>query len=546
MIVAQPQQVPPYPAQLPPVRPPQEASSSAVSDAGSSAASFALGELQEQIRETQSSLAGHADKVRQLEGVLAEHDAIKREVANLRETLSVRASQPKGSLAQVFEQSNEHEVEEEHSEFDAEDDDDIRSVGTAVPHELERVDEEDEDSQSASNEDEAHRAPRPHTPEPGSLGMEDNEHKSLFKSRGGGRPLSGHFTDVSLSDRSTSPTSAAISEELAQRLSELATQLETALQLSRSLAQQHEQAQGTISALQDKVAVLEGRVETTEVTAQEVAAAVEELRSAPADSSASASKENESLSVMVNEWKKHVEGRWSNVSEEWTSERDRLRRATEEWERRAGSLEATVNSAVSRMDAGLERVEGIVRLNAAIGNGESQPRHHGLATPPSPRSLSGDSPRASRARRRRASRSRSPASGSETSSSGVDVHPALESSSSGSEAASVPSSLATSFTDSPRARTKNPWLSRKGAALTDDDVEEPLLEEEEAQEDAKKGQSLLAPTRKGDAEPGQYPLTPKPSFDEDAPKRTAAMTKALRPTPDMVSFTSQDEFVLGC
>jgi hypothetical protein len=523
--------LPPYPTQLPPVRPPQPASetgaTSGGSDSGSVGAAAALGELQEQLRETQSSLAGHADKVRALEGVLAEHDAIKREVANLRETISVRAptTSHKGSLAHVF----DHNEEEETSSFDGEsDDDDVRSVGTAVPHELERVDEEDEEALRTSSDDEEaqHRAPRPRTPEPGSLGMNDGEHSSMFSSRGG-RPNSSHFTDVPLSDRSSSPS--PISEELAQRLAALATQLEAALEMSRSLSQQQEQAHGTISALQEKVATLEGRMQVTEVTVQQAAADVEEIKAmpAPAPAAASSSESSESVMEMVNEWKKNVDGQWSNAQEEWIAERERLRRATEEWERRTTALETTVQSAVSRVDAGLERVDSLARLGAVVRSG-GEPPNHGLVTPPSPRSLSGDSPRNSRVRRRRGSRSSSRSRGSETSSSGVDVHPALETSSSSSEGASVASSLATSFTGSPR-RTKMPWPLRSGAAM-DEDIEDPEHEEEGLKPSA-------AGTRKGDAEPGQYPLTPKASFDDEATRsRAAPGVKALRSSADMVSF----------
>jgi hypothetical protein len=45
----------------------------------------ALADIQVQLHDTQSSLANHVDKVRVLEGVFAEHDAIKREVNLLTE-----------------------------------------------------------------------------------------------------------------------------------------------------------------------------------------------------------------------------------------------------------------------------------------------------------------------------------------------------------------------------------------------------------------------------------------------------------------------------
>jgi len=54
--------------------------STPVNDPSSSNSKPDLAELQAQLHETQSLLAAHIDKIRALEGVLAEHEAIKREV----------------------------------------------------------------------------------------------------------------------------------------------------------------------------------------------------------------------------------------------------------------------------------------------------------------------------------------------------------------------------------------------------------------------------------------------------------------------------------
>jgi hypothetical protein len=42
-----------------------------------SPAAAALSDLQSQLHDTQTSLVNHVDKVRALEGVIAEHDAVK-------------------------------------------------------------------------------------------------------------------------------------------------------------------------------------------------------------------------------------------------------------------------------------------------------------------------------------------------------------------------------------------------------------------------------------------------------------------------------------
>jgi hypothetical protein len=48
------------------------------------ASASTLNGLQTQLHDTQTSLANHVDKIRALEGVFAEHKAIKRKVGMLR------------------------------------------------------------------------------------------------------------------------------------------------------------------------------------------------------------------------------------------------------------------------------------------------------------------------------------------------------------------------------------------------------------------------------------------------------------------------------
>ena len=75
----QPPNLPPYPLSLPPVRPPLQNQDPPEPTQPSTTAltAPALSDLQGQLHDTQFSLAVHIDKVRALEGVLAEHDAMK-------------------------------------------------------------------------------------------------------------------------------------------------------------------------------------------------------------------------------------------------------------------------------------------------------------------------------------------------------------------------------------------------------------------------------------------------------------------------------------
>ncbi|KAJ3777088.1 hypothetical protein EV361DRAFT_944381 [Lentinula raphanica] len=378
-----------------------------------------LNDLQTQLKDTQSSLSQHIDKIRMLEDALKEQEAIRHEVRLLRDMMdAVQRREEPTRMTTSSKPRRQSELEprggfdiDEEEESDALDDDfedDSRSVGTVVPHELERVDEEDEDTALADDEplqaqvdeldlvthEEETRQPsaptgtteaeledaeveeeqrqevgRPRTPEPNQLGM-----------------------SVPRSSAISSPTKPSQSllntvvDELTSRLTTLSTQLESALALSSTLQAQHSAAQSTISALESKVEALENLVAVNLAVQQRPSTAAPE----PVERTAPPTTERESLISMVTEWKKSVEGQWSNVQEEWHQERERLNRAREEWENK-----------VRLVDDGLERIERIQSVaqskNTSFfhGNGDIK---HGLVTPPSPRSLSSDSNRPRRKR----------------------------------------------------------------------------------------------------------------------------------------------------
>ncbi|KAF8960960.1 hypothetical protein BDZ97DRAFT_2034132 [Flammula alnicola] len=129
---AVPANLPPFPTHLPPVRPPHEAhpqaggSNSPLPDhpsvnPSSSVSAAAVVDLQSQLRDTQSSLASHLDK--------------------LRHELEAQLHPPHHHERHEHEHEEDDASEREISDDD-DDDDDARSVSTVLPHELERVDED--------------------------------------------------------------------------------------------------------------------------------------------------------------------------------------------------------------------------------------------------------------------------------------------------------------------------------------------------------------------------------------------------------------------
>lgn len=359
-----------------------------------------------------------------LESALKEQDDIRLEVRVLREMMTVARRRDLADSRRVNVDKHFRLLDVDLREgFDAEDDeegtsedDDGMSISTAVPHELERVDEEDEEQVQSSDEssklhgiqddrpddageehrddedDKEHQAEqeerrrrrdelgRPRTPEPNSLGIGE-----LFDSRPRAKTIRSptsphHLNGVSLS----------VVEDLTSRLASLSSQLESALELSTTLQAQHTSAQSIISTLESKVEALEGLV-TAALDGQ--SRSKEQLPSVVSNQTSL-----EPVTSMILEWKKSVEGQWSNVQEEWSQERERLSRVREEFE-----------SKTRLVDSGLEKIDHLHRLaNISAGtpvyaNGEASRHHGGLATPPSPRSLSSDS---NRPRKRRSSSAR--------------------------------------------------------------------------------------------------------------------------------------------
>jgi len=163
----------------------------------------------------------------------------------------------------------------------------------------------------------------------------------------------------SLDEEDIAPSSGpqqSVIDELFQRLSTLSTQLESAIELSSSLQAQHAAAQSTISVLESKVSSLESLVQQSQ---------------APPPPAAEPAPHPDSLTQMLNDWKKSVEGQWSSVREEWASERERLASAREEWESKVKSVETSLSTSAAQFDAGLANLAILQRQQQlGLGNGE--------------------------------------------------------------------------------------------------------------------------------------------------------------------------------
>ncbi|KAF6741515.1 hypothetical protein DFP72DRAFT_1180477 [Ephemerocybe angulata] len=317
-------------------------------------------ELQVQLRDTQSKLAGQVDKIRALKAVLSEQESTERGVETLREMIESRQRElegPKGGF--------------EDDEGD-EGDDDARSVSAVVPHELESVEEEDEseevdleketedrdrrevEAEGAAREELERRNEtdpgRPHTPEP--LATPSSSSNLRVPS-----PLS------------QSPT-GVVMEEIQEQIVQLTAQVSAVVALTSRLGAQHTAAQSTIRALERKVEQLESLLRALVAPAPapvpEPTPVEEEKEVVKEEAEEERGESKELLSERITEWMK-------------TS-------------RSSGITGSRVRG------AGSQRICG--GYGGRVGNGDVV-KHNGLVTPPSPRSQSGDSGRYRRRVRRR-------------------------------------------------------------------------------------------------------------------------------------------------
>ncbi|KXN86843.1 hypothetical protein AN958_09579 [Leucoagaricus sp. SymC.cos] len=486
-----PSNIPPYPSSLPAVRPtrqpspsrPQEShpvpsSSSPPSDQhpppqpeqqppSSSPPTTVISQLQSQLHDTQTSLAEHANKVRALEEVLADQDLIRKEIHDLRHLIENRRQEIMFDPGHDLEQDGQQDgLLEPRGGFDHDDDDDIqhiRIVTTIIPHELERVEEEDEEQIAAAErsdhsqvDEEGYGEDRadPIDPEREREGDTDRQRERQYEAAeqealrkqedlNVGRPRTpepsfGLRTDdgkdakptVNVNVNSprtstTAPMNGVTTDEMLEQVLQLSAQLSAMAKLTSSMEAQYAAAQDTIKVLESKVTDLERVVKET--NEKVIPASVPEPTPTPTPVAEPEVKENvedvkQSLTEFFSEWKKTVEGQWSDVKEEWREERERMKRAREEWEVKMKSMDNNldkmnqlhttttslvkdISSQKQELSRIQERVQSqfqqVVGLRMANGEATKHGRSSGLVTPPSPRSQSSDSGGGRRRRKRR-------------------------------------------------------------------------------------------------------------------------------------------------
>ncbi|KAG8955461.1 hypothetical protein FRC04_008812 [Tulasnella sp. 424] len=330
---ALPPNLPPYPSNLPPVRPPPATAEQAAGAAGRSTSPpidpSQLTNLQTQLHDTQSTLQQHLDKIRHLENYVTEQESIKREVTFIKDQMEERKREVEILLMQRRRDEDDGGRFSRRREMVDDDDEDARSVATVTPDD----DSEDEEDRRRRREE----LGRPRTPEPtGHLADEDFEDE---------RRRAAELAAASQPSTSSAPVQSTPQPDLSEiysqnallatRLESLTAQLDSAMELSRSLQTQAQLAQSTIAVLEAKVGSLEAAVQEQK---DKTPALVEE-QPQPATSEPAPVAEPSIGKNLWDSWRDTMEVEWKTERETWQSERERLASAVKEWEKRTTELE---------------------------------------------------------------------------------------------------------------------------------------------------------------------------------------------------------------
>lgn len=273
-------------------------------------------------------------------------------------------------------------------EMDDDDDDDAVSVATAMPEDRDGGGDDDGDDERRRQTDELGR---PHTPEPtghmSDLEYEEERRMAEAAQTQASREFASQSSVESSSVSALSaPTPATANGHLpagsshadlaeifnqnallTTRLETLSAQLESAMELSRTLQNQASMAQSTIAVLESKVGTLEAYVNeqrekatsplepSTTTTPSELTVDTRSDESSTPEPPSNTEVEAVIAQSKWDEWRDRVEGGWKTERETWEDERQRLASAVKEWERRTSDLERKEGERREREEAAERR-----------------------------------------------------------------------------------------------------------------------------------------------------------------------------------------------
>ncbi|ORY52707.1 hypothetical protein BCR35DRAFT_18771 [Leucosporidium creatinivorum] len=361
--------------------------------------------LQSQLNETQTSLAGHVGKIRDLEGLLAEHDVIKREVGSLRKQMEEAKRDMERMMRTRGGDESAAGGDERATGADGRESPIAKLLEQQEDDEAGAVTDDDDDARSISSVD---------TISPSNSKI--NGVLSAVAGAAAGAAASKLTSATTSNDddqlaRSNAAAATAAAKEadlarerqlqeqnakLSARLETLSAELDEATKLGQSLRSQHAEASSTIRALEERVLGLEKAVEGR----------VKEVEG----------KVLKECEGKWEGWREKFEEGWRRERAGWEEEREKLMAVVREWEERrrdssgsedGGETDEEDGDGSSSRDVGSASSTG--SSATLVDSPSSDASSSATATSSSPNSSSKSK---SRSRRRRRSTATAPGSGS--------------------------------------------------------------------------------------------------------------------------------------
>lgn len=269
--------------------------------------------LQSQLNDTQSSLASHVGKIRELEGLLAEQDTIKREVGLLR----TQMEEAKRDMDQMM--RSRRTSDEGADGTGARESTDGRESPVAKMLEAQEDEDDDDDARSVSSVDTISPANAASFAQTNGTAVIDSA-STLF--------------DVGKRGLDREHQLREQNAALSMRLDALSTELDNATKLGQTLMSQHAEAISTIKTLEERVHGLERAVEGR--VAEVEGRVLREVEGKWAS------------------WRDKFEESVKQERETWKEERAKLLRAVQEWEQgRTSESDPDSSDDVDQQDASI-------------------------------------------------------------------------------------------------------------------------------------------------------------------------------------------------
>ncbi|KAH9822676.1 hypothetical protein DFH28DRAFT_461314 [Melampsora americana] len=258
--------------------------------------------LQAQLAETQASLTTHVEKMKTLEGLMGEHEQLKREVGELRDQLeSTRQDKHATLKTSTVDQEQEH----------------MRGRVSPVAAMLELQERQQNEMGRGNDDDDDDDDGR-------SLASNDTVTwltSSLQKTHLRPNGISSPAQNSSPIDASQLESLTEQNQKLSEKLEAISTHVEDTIKMGQNLVEQQRQSTETIDQLRHEIQYLKQEQEMQKQHYESMQSSEEDII--------------QKVETKWTSWKEQIEQGWRLQKESWEAERQKLLKVIQDWQERA-------------------------------------------------------------------------------------------------------------------------------------------------------------------------------------------------------------------